>query len=114
MSEEQGPLPDRQLSLPGEPSAPSGPRTPSDRRRSPRPRAEFRQSPLKGLSLQILGTLMMSVAMVCGATSYRALHQWNAGQSWGTTAAELALMVVMLSGGRRAIREGGRHRAEVI
>lgn len=120
MSEDQGPPPDRQLSTPAEPTAPteptppSGPGTPSGRRRPPRPRAEFRQSPAKGLSLQILGTLMMSVGMACGAQSYRALHHWNAGQSWGATAAELALMVLMLSGGRRAIREGGRHRAEVI
>lgn len=52
--------------------------------------------------------------MVCGAKSYRALHEWNAGQSWVATAVELGLMILMLSGGRRAIREGGRHRAEVV
>ncbi|MFF4291357.1 hypothetical protein ACFY0R_39590 [Streptomyces sp. NPDC001633] len=57
---------------------------------------------------------MMGVAVACGGMSYRALHQWNAGQSWGTTAAELTVMVLMLSGGRLALREGGRHRAEVI
>ncbi len=89
MSGDHEPLSDGQLSAPGEPSvptepaAPGGPRTPSDRTRPPRPRAEFRQSPSWGLSLQILGTLMMGVAVACRAMSYRALHQWNAGQSWG-------------------------------
>lgn len=120
MPDDHEPLSDGQLSTPGEPSAPTEPTAPSgrgrpsDRTRTPRPRAEFRQSQSWGLSLQILGTLMMGVGMACGAVSYRALHQWNSGQSWWTTAAELAVMAMMLSGGRWALREGGRHRAEVI
>ncbi|MER6917794.1 hypothetical protein ABT314_01765 [Streptomyces spiralis] len=57
---------------------------------------------------------MMSVAVACGADSYRLMHQWNTGSHWVRTGVELIVMTVMLSRGRWALREGGRHRAEVL
>ncbi|MGJ3558519.1 hypothetical protein ACR6C2_04390 [Streptomyces sp. INA 01156] len=60
------------------------------------------------------GTLMMSAGMACGALSYRSLRTWKAELGWLATLVELALMIVLLPGGRWAIRQGSRHRAQVL
>ncbi|WP_443295014.1 hypothetical protein [Streptomyces sp. GDS52] len=57
---------------------------------------------------------MVSAGMDCGALSYRSLRTWKAELGWLATLVELASMIVLLPGGRWAIRQGSRHRAQVL
>jgi hypothetical protein len=76
--------------------------------------AELKQSRVWGVVLQSVGVVTMSLGMASGALAYRSMRTWHAEQGWPVVAVELALMAALLTGGRRALRHGSRHRAPVL
>src|SRR3954447_25452722 len=93
---------------------PRGPPPPGRPARPPRAAAELKQSRVWGVVLQLVGVVAMSLGMASGALAYRSMRTWHAEHGWPAVAVEWALMAALLTGGRRALRHGSRHRAPVL
>jgi hypothetical protein len=56
----------------------------------------------------------MGLGTASGAIAYQSMRTWRTDQGWLAVAGELAVMALLLAGGRWAIRQGNRHRARTL
>jgi hypothetical protein len=85
--------------------------------RQPRPVATIKQRRIWGHTLRVLGWLALSLGTASGAFAFQFLRSSRATgplQGWPQAAVELALMALLLAGGRWSVRQGRRHLTPVL